>query len=664
MKILHYFGCALLASALLVSCKDDADENIVHLANSGETNVIVSGVDTDYGYPGDQFTITGENFGGATDFIKVSIGEKEAEILSCSNEQIKAVVPSDATTGKIIVEFMGEVVSNSIRFRVMGNPEVLAMNPLFGEEDAKCWGMPGGTIKLYGALLGGSEKDVEVLFGKTEAEIIAWSENEIEVMVPDDINDDDELTLNIGSIEEVNLPCGFMLVRPLVVEELSPAEGYAGCSVEIIGIGLGSGEMLEQTQVWFGETVVSVDEEETEDGIRVTLPAGMSEGDYAVRVKTPFEDMTSTVTYKVVEEPSSFSCAGLGYVGNTIEIMATNLPTAQEYVSVMIGDTEAEITAYDAAGGKLTAELPADLTAGDYVLKFVYSGKEFSVDTDFEVKAAPVVSSYDRMVFSGGSMVISGTNLDELSDKLTLTFDGTQVSPVEATENSITFTVPSGTNEKKDAKVLLEYEDGIIATTELDVTVIPAAGADGYITEYVLENAGPDFESDGNDAASWIKSTSPAFKGNSLYRDGSESYLSFNAGATDNQNSYLYQNIVLPRGKYQVEITVADIEQNGGNRNGVVFGIMEGHDTRFPSLTDQGSPWHFTTKEGVLCEYNLKEGHDDDNDGQTERDEIVKKHTTASFVISNQTELTFGFAIMQGATRYLRISEIKIKVVE
>ena len=229
-------NCALLASALLTSCENDVDENIVHLVNSGETDVVVTGVETEYGYPGEQFTIIGENFGGAKDFIKVSIGEKEDEIMSCSDQQIKAIVPKDATTGKIVVEFMDEIVSNSIQFRVMGNPEVLAMNPMFGEADSKCWGMPGGTITLYGNLLGGSEKDIEVLFGKTEAEIISWNENEIKIEIPEDVNDEDELTLNVGPIEEVNMPYPFMLIHPLTVEKTLPAEGYAGCEIEILTI--------------------------------------------------------------------------------------------------------------------------------------------------------------------------------------------------------------------------------------------------------------------------------------------------------------------------------------------------------------------------------------------------------------------------------------------
>lgn len=650
MKILYFLNCALLASALLASCENDVDENIVHLVNSGETDVVVTGVETEYGYPGEQFTIIGENFGGAKDFIKVSIGEKEAEIMSCSDQQIKAIIPEDATTGKIVVEFMDEIVSNSIQFRVMGNPEVLAMNPMFGETDPKCWGMPGGTITLYGNLLGGSEKDIEVLFGKTEAEIISWNENEIKIEIPEDVNDEDELTLNVGPIEEVNMPYSFMLVHPLTVEKTLPAEGYAGCEIEIVGTGLGNGEILEQTHVWFGEKAVTINKEESDDNsLIVTLPEGMETGEYAIKVRTPFEEKESTVVYNVIDEPTSFSSDESGYVGNEINISATGLPSGEQYVSILVGDKEAEILEYDTEDGTVKAKLPTDLDAGTYSLKFVYSGKEL-VNSNFELKAAPVVESYDAMVFSGGKMIIKGSNLNELTDKLTLTFDGTNISPISVLNESITFDVPRDITERKDVNVKLSYQDDIIAPVEFSVTVIPAA--DGDITEYVLENAGPDFKSDGNNVAGWIKGS--VFNGNSLYV-GEVNYLSF-TGKANAWNASLYQNIILPRGTYQVEIVVAEDDDAGG-RDGVVFAIMKGSDTTFPDLIDSGitpKEWHFQSKENVICEYNLTENHDT----------VVTTHTTEEFTIDESSPLTLGFALMLDNNNYLRISEIKIKIVE
>lgn len=650
MKILYFLNCALLASALLASCENDVDENIVHLVNSGETDVVVTGVETEYGYPGEQFTIIGENFGGAKDFIKVSIGEKEAEIMSCSDQQIKAIVPEDATTGKIVVEFMDEIVSNSIQFRVMGNPEVLAMNPMFGETAPKCWGMPGGTITLYGNLLGGSEKDIEVLFGKTEAEIISWNENEIKIEIPEDVNDEDELTLNVGP-KEVNMPYSFMLVHPLTVEKTLPAEGYAGCKIEVVGTGLGNGEILEQTHVWFGEKAVTINKEESDDNsLIVTLPGGMETGKYAIKVRTPFEEKESTVVYNVIDEPTSFSSEESGYVGNEINISATGLPSGEEFVSILVGDKEAEIVEYDAAIGTVKAKLPTDLAAGNYSLKFVYSGKEFIVKDNFELKAAPVIESHDAMVFSGGEMIIKGSNLNELTEKLTLTFDGTEIETKTVSEESITFTVPGNIAEKKDVNVKLSYEGDIIAPEKFSVTVIPEAGTDGDITEYVLENAGPNFERDGNNAAGWIKGS--VFNGNSLYVGDGENYLSF-TGKKDSWNASLYQNIILPRGTYQVEITVAE-DDNASGRDGVVFAIMKGSDSVFPELTNKNpTDWHFQSKENVICEYNLTESHDT----------VVTTHTTEKFTIEESSPLTLGFALMLDNNNYLRIYQIKIKVV-
>ena len=256
------------------------------------------------------------------------------------------------------------------------------------------------------------------------------------------------------------------------------------------------------------------------------------------------------------------------------------------------------------------------------------------------------------MVFSGGDMIIKGSNLNELTEKLTLTFDGTEIETKTVSEESITFTVPESISEEKDVNVTLSYEGDIIAPVEFNVTVIPAANADGYITEYVLENAGPDFVSDENNAAGWIKGS--VFNGNSLYVGDEVNYLSF-TGKDNVWNASLYQNIILPRGTYQVEIVVAEDDDAGG-RDGVVFAIMKGSGSAFPGLIDSGitpKEWHFESKDNVICEYNLTENHTT----------VVTKHTTEEFTIDESSPLTLGFALMLGNNNYLRISQIKIKVV-
>lgn len=178
------------------------------------------------------------------------------------------------------------------------------------------------------------------------------------------------------------------------------------------------------------------------------------------------------------------------------------------------------------------------------------------------------------------------------------------------------------------------------------------------LAEAVVANLGPDFESDGNNAAGWIKSTERdngqgKYKGNSLITVDGVNYLAFNGGQTENQDSYLYQNVTLPVGTYQVEVDVAGQDTDGSGRNGVVFGIMNGSDNEFPLMAETGSPkmWRFGTKENIICEYNLKQG------------KYVLGTHTIPFSIDSKSTLTFGFAVMLvNSSRWLRISAIRIIV--
>ena len=68
MKKIYYLMC-LLPLASLVSACDDEDVEVVQLHYLETPAVSVEGISPEYGYPGDQFTVTGTNFGGGVDFV-------------------------------------------------------------------------------------------------------------------------------------------------------------------------------------------------------------------------------------------------------------------------------------------------------------------------------------------------------------------------------------------------------------------------------------------------------------------------------------------------------------------------------------------------------------------------------------------------------------------
>ena len=649
MKIYSLIGVMALSS-VFYSCESEIDDKIVNLENPSSVNVSVTGITPEYGWTGDQFNVVGENFGGATSFFKVYIGKNETKILSCSDKQVKVVVPDDATSGKVYVEFMGDTISSSFFYKVMGQPSVEAMFPLFGEdENTKCWAMTGNEITLMGEMLGGAEDDISIKFNKSamDAEVTSWSENEIKVKVPEDAQSG-AITLKVGS-QEVNTPFDFLLVNPLTIESITPEDGYAGCEVKIIGKGFGDTSTLEGTKVWFGDKAGTV-KDVNDETITVLAPQNLSEDEYAIKVLTPFEEKTSELEYKVSPDPTGLTATGIeegsGYLGNIITVTGNNLPESVEDIIVNVGGVDTESVEKTENGFKV--RIPTEATTGNGNLLFKYAGRVFTIDTDFKVKAAPIVNKYEVITVSGETFTIGGTNLNELKDNLTIKFNGTDIDSPNINESEITFTVPTTDAYQESVEVELSYGESLIEAIKFNVAVIPGTSGNNDITSYVLKNAGPTFEKEGGNANYWEKNSK--FYGNSLITVENEStYLSMNGGSSSYYDGALYQNTMLPKGDYTITITVAG-DDNAVGRDGVVFGIMDGNDVGFPTLTDSGSPWHFSDKTNVLAEKNITEGNN-----------TVPNNHTVTFSLSESKEVRIGFATMLNPGNYLYISEIKIE---
>lgn len=642
MKKIYYLLCLLPLMPLVSSC-DDEEAEVVLLQNPESQPVTLSSIAPDYGFVGDQFTLTGTNFGGGVDFIQVFIGENEAEVLTCTDTEVKVLVPKEATTGRISVRFMGQEVNSDLMFRVMGKPSVEQMKPLFGMEGAqKAWGFVGSEITFSGSELGGSQEDVKVIFKgatNTPAEIVSWSEEEFKVKVPEGAVSG-KLTLTVGS-QTVNTPYEFRLVEHATVSGITPQQGYKGCEVTISGKGLGDETTKGQTKVWFGDkagTVLSCENEK----ITVKVPGDLTIGQsYDVKLSTAFETVEQMLKFKVVEEPKDFTGdIQSGYLANPITLSGTNMPATADALKVMFGDKEGKILEYN--DGSLQVEIPSNASIGKVKLSLIDAGVEFVVNDKFEIKAAPVIEYCDVAVFADETMKITGTNLSALP--VTVMIGNEQVSSTSSSDTEITFKVPA--NLSGDVKVILNFGENV-RSAECEVTVLPAQTGD--ITNYVLENTSSPFAIEGNGLKGW--NTNNIFYGNPYVEKDGNVWMALN-GKNNTWNGALFQSTTLPKGKYRFSITVADVDA-GTNRNVVLFAVMEGKDTPFPGISDDPKPGHFISQDKLLGVMNIKD----------QPNPVVATHSF-EMIMDKSLPVTIGFATMLGDTRYLYISEIKVEHIE
>lgn len=643
MKKIYYLLCLLPLMPLVSSC-DDEEAEVVLLQNPESQPVTLSSITPDYGFVGDQFTLTGTNFGGGVDFIQVFIGENEAEVLTCTDTEVKVLVPKEATTGRISVRFMGQEVNSDLMFRVMGKPSVEQMKPLFGLEGTqKAWGFVGSEVTFSGSELGGSQEDVKVIFKgatNTPAEIVSWSEEEFKVKVPEGAVSG-KLTLTVGS-QTVNTPYEFRLVEHAAVSGITPQQGYKGCEVTISGKGLGDETTKGQTKVWFGDkagTVLSCENEK----ITVKVPGDLTIGQsYDVKLSTAFETVEQMLKFKVVEEPKDFTGdIQSGYLANPITLSGTNMPATADALKVMFGDKEGKILEYK--DGSLQVEIPSNASIGMVKLSLIDAGVEFVVNDKFEIKAAPVIEYCDVAVFAGETMKITGTNLSALT--VTVMIGNQQVSSTPSvSDTEITFKVPA--NLSGDVKVILNFGENV-RPAECEVTVLPAQIGD--ITNYVLENTSSPFAIEENGLKGW--NTNSIFYGNPYVEKDGSVWMALN-GKNNTWNGALFQSTTLPKGKYRFSITVADVDA-GTNRNVVLFAVMEGKDTPFPGISDDPKPGHFISQDKLLGVMNIKD----------QPNPVVATHSF-EMTMDKSLPVTIGFATMLGDTRYLYISEIKVEHIE
>lgn len=642
MKKIYYLLCLLPLMPLVSSC-DDEEAEVVLLQNPESQPVTLSSIAPDYGFVGDQFTLTGTNFGGGVDFIQVFIGENEAEVLTCTDTEVKVLVPKEATTGRISVRFMGQEVNSDLMFRVMGKPSVEQMKPLFGLEGTqKAWGFVGSEVTFSGSELGGSQEDVKVIFKgatNTPAEIVSWSEEEFKVKVPEGAVSG-KLTLTVGS-QTVNTPYEFRLVEHATVSGITPQQGYKGCEVTISGKGLGDETTKGQTKVWFGDkagTVLSCENEK----ITVKVPGDLTIGQsYDVKLSTAFETVEQMLKFKVVEEPKDFTGdIQSGYLANPITLSGTNMPATADALKVMFGDKEGKILEYK--DGSLQVEIPSNASIGKVKLSLIDAGVEFVVNDKFEIKAAPVIEYCDVAVFADETMKITGTNLSALP--VTVMIGNEQVSSTSSSDTEITFKVPA--NLSGDVKVILNFGENV-RPAECEVTVLPAQTGD--ITNYVLENTSSPFAIEGNGLKGW--NTNSIFYGNPYVEKDGNVWMALN-GKNNTWNGALFQSTTLPKGKYRFSITVADVDA-GTNRNVVLFAVMEGKDTPFPGISDDPKPGHFISQDKLLGVMNIKD----------QPNPVVATHSF-EMTMDKSLPVTIGFATMLGDTRYLYISEIKVEHIE
>jgi hypothetical protein len=401
---------------------------------------LISSFSPTSGPVGTSVTINGSHFSGAT---SVAFNGTNATFTVNSGTKITAIVPSNATSGKISVTKPTGIATSSTDFTVtpQGTPTISGFNPSSG---------PVGTsVTINGSNFTGASS---VAFHGTSATFTVNSASKITATVPANATTG---TISVTTPIATATSSGTFTVTTgpaPIITGINPNSGPVGSSVTINGSNFTGTTLVEFNGTSATFTVNS------DSKITATVPANATTG--KIKVTTPGGSDTST-TFTVTGGPaiSGFN-PNSGAVGTSVTINGSGFTGA---TLVQFNGTSATFTVN--SDSKITAVVPANATTGK--IKVTTPGGSDTSGATFTVIGAPAISSFSPTSGPvGTSVTINGANLNGAT---VVQFSGTSSTFTVNSGSKITATVPSNAATGK----ISVTTPGGTATSSNSFTVTP-----------------------------------------------------------------------------------------------------------------------------------------------------------------------------------------------
>lgn len=176
MKNSTYAILYMMVVLLFVQCSRDKAHSDIQ-PEPEESRVRIQSITPTMALPGDIVVILGSDFGSTPSGIKVTFGDRDAEIVSSSNNKIEAIVPARGESETSIVRVkVGNQASNPFQFKYKADPVIESLS---ADE-----GSGGQNINIIGSGFGSNKDAVSVMFDQKKASIVSISDKLITFTVP------------------------------------------------------------------------------------------------------------------------------------------------------------------------------------------------------------------------------------------------------------------------------------------------------------------------------------------------------------------------------------------------------------------------------------------------------------------------------------------------
>ena len=369
------------------------------------TGPTIDKLEPDTGPVGTEVKIKGLNFGETQGSVTFN-GVSASSIAGWNDKKVRAVVPSTATTGSVVVTTSGGTASSGVTFTVtLGTPSIDKLEPDSGPV--------GASVKIKGSNFGGSGGSVT--FNGTTATTSNWSHDVIRARVPSGATTGNVVVTNSANKSSSGTTFTVTNTPAPSISRLDPNSGPVDTSVTIEGSNFGS-----SGSVTFNGTSASTTSWASNE-IETTVPSGATTGSVVV---TTGGQSSAGVTFTVTTPAPSISRLdpSSGLVGASVTIEGSNFGSSTG--TVTFNGTTASTSSW--AADEIETTVPSGATSGNVVV--TTSGGQASAGVTFTVTTpAPSISRLDPSSgLVGASVTIEGSNFGSSSG--TVTFNGTSAS--------------------------------------------------------------------------------------------------------------------------------------------------------------------------------------------------------------------------------------------
>ena len=333
----------------------------------GQTSFpVITQINPNVGEPGTVVVVYGRGFTGVS---SVMFGVGSASFESVSANQIRAVVPEDATTGAITVSTDHGFATSHIFFQVA--PRIIRFEPAYGK--------PGDTILLRGVNLSGLNS---LRVGTIDAAFSTVSDSQLSFVIP--AGAATGLIRLSSPAGQADSESSLKVIGPEpYITSFEPSVAAPGTLVAIRGV-----QLSNASQVLFGDDLPGTFSVVADTQILVRIPDGAASG--PVKVTTPLGQGISEMDLLVTGSGPFITSLSPdhGQQGDSIVVSGINLTGV---IELKINDVKVSFEVV--ADTQMSFVIPADATSGPLSLRTV--DEEFVFESGITVDGpGPVLGSF------------------------------------------------------------------------------------------------------------------------------------------------------------------------------------------------------------------------------------------------------------------------------